>query len=77
MLSAVLSLVTIIAIYREGGILKRLRATPLLPHTILGAQVIVKLLPHRSDADARGDRRPALLRQRGDGGGACSLLRWR
>src|SRR5260221_7675487 len=28
-LSAVLSLVTIIAIYREGGILKRLRATPL------------------------------------------------
>ena len=31
-LSAVLSLVTIIAIYREGGILKRLRATPLRPH---------------------------------------------
>ena len=28
-MSAVLSLVTIIAIYREGGILKRLRATPL------------------------------------------------
>ena len=27
--SAVLSLVTIVAIYREGGILKRLRATPL------------------------------------------------
>jgi ABC-2 type transport system permease protein len=27
--SAVVSLVTIIAIYREGGILKRLRATPL------------------------------------------------
>jgi ABC-2 type transport system permease protein len=44
LLSAVLSLVTIIAIYREGGILKRLRATPLRPHTILGAQVIVKLL---------------------------------
>jgi ABC-2 type transport system permease protein len=42
--SAVLSLVTIVAIYREGGILKRLRATPLRPHTILGAQVIVKLL---------------------------------
>ena len=36
-LSAVLSLVTIIAIYREGGILKRLRATPLRPHTILTA----------------------------------------
>jgi ABC-2 type transport system permease protein len=42
-LSAVLSLVTIIAIYREGGILKRLRATPLRSHTILGAQVVVKL----------------------------------
>ncbi len=41
--SAVLSLVTIISIYREGGILKRLRATPLRPHTILTAHVIVKL----------------------------------
>ena len=30
-LSAVLSFITIIAIYREGGILKRLRATPLRP----------------------------------------------
>jgi ABC-2 type transport system permease protein len=36
--------VTIIAIYREGGILKRLRATPLRPHTILTAHVLVKLL---------------------------------
>ena len=43
-LSAVLSLVTIISIYREGGILKRLRATPLRPHTILTAHVLVKLL---------------------------------
>ncbi|HEY8550874.1 MAG TPA: ABC transporter permease [Vicinamibacterales bacterium] len=43
-LSAVLSLVTIMAIYREGGILKRLRATPLRPQTILTAHVIVKLL---------------------------------
>jgi ABC-2 type transport system permease protein len=42
-LSAVVSLVTIISIYREGGILKRLRATPLRPHTILAAHVIVKL----------------------------------
>ncbi len=42
--SAVLSLVTIISIYREGGILKRLRATPLRPQTILSAQVIVKLM---------------------------------
>jgi ABC-2 type transport system permease protein len=43
-LSAVLSLITIIAIYRESGILKRLRATPLRPHTILTAHVIVKLI---------------------------------
>ena len=43
-LSAVLSLVTIISVYREGGILKRLRATPLRPQTILTAHVLVKLL---------------------------------
>ena len=43
-INAVLSLVTIISIYREGGILKRLRATPLRPQTILAAHVIVKLL---------------------------------
>jgi ABC-2 type transport system permease protein len=42
--SAVLSLVAIIAIYREGGILRRLRATPLRPHTILTAHVMAKLL---------------------------------
>jgi ABC-2 type transport system permease protein len=42
--SALLSLVTIIAIYRENGILKRLRATPLRPLTILTAHVLVKLL---------------------------------
>ena len=42
--SAMLSLVTIVSIYREGGILKRLRATPLRPHTILGAHVLVKLV---------------------------------
>jgi len=42
--NSVLSLVTIISIYREGGILKRLRATPLRPQTILTAHVIVKLL---------------------------------
>jgi ABC-2 type transport system permease protein len=42
--SSVLSLVTIISIYREGGILKRLRATPLRPQTILTAHVLVKLL---------------------------------
>jgi ABC-2 type transport system permease protein len=43
-ISAVISLVTIISIYREGGILKRLRATPLRPHTILTAHVLAKLL---------------------------------
>lgn len=41
--NAVLSLVAIISIYREGGILKRLRATPLSPITILSSQVVVKL----------------------------------
>src|SRR4051812_20127736 len=44
LINAVLSLITIISIYREGGILKRLRATPLRPHTILTAHVLVKLL---------------------------------
>ena len=43
-LNAVLSLVAIIAIYREGGILKRLRATPLRATTILTAHVLVKLM---------------------------------
>jgi ABC-2 type transport system permease protein len=43
-IGAGMSLVTIISIYREGGILKRLRATPLRPQTILSAQVIVRLL---------------------------------
>ena len=43
-LSAVSSLVAIIAIYREGGILKRLRATPLSPVTILSAHVFIKLV---------------------------------
>jgi ABC-2 type transport system permease protein len=43
-LSAAVSLITIVSIYREGGILKRLRATPLRPSTILIAHVIVKLL---------------------------------
>ena len=43
-IGAVLSLVAIMAIYREGGILRRLRATPLRPQTILAAHVLVKLL---------------------------------
>jgi len=41
--SAVASLTAIISIYREGGILKRLRTTPLSPVTILGAHVFIKL----------------------------------
>ncbi len=43
-LSAVMSLVTIVSIYRESGILKRLRATPLRPYTILTAHVLAKLV---------------------------------
>src|SRR6476659_5411910 len=42
-INAVLSLIAIVSIYREGGILKRLRATPLRPWTILTAHVLVKL----------------------------------
>jgi len=42
-IGAALSLVAIMSIYREGGILKRLRATPLSPLTILGSHVLVKL----------------------------------
>ncbi|MEE2638266.1 MAG: ABC transporter permease [Acidobacteriota bacterium] len=43
-ISAVLSLVAIISIYRESGILKRLRATPINPVTILVTHVLVKLV---------------------------------
>jgi ABC-2 type transport system permease protein len=43
-LNAVVSLITIVSIYREGGILKRLRATPLPPVVILTAHVLVKLM---------------------------------
>ena len=43
-INTVLSLVAIIAIYREGGVLKRLRATPLGPVTILVTHVLVKLI---------------------------------
>ncbi len=43
-LGAAVSLVAIISLYREGGFLKRLRATPLSPVTILGAHVFVKLV---------------------------------
>jgi len=42
--STCVSLVTIVSIYREGGILKRLRATPLRPFTILAAHVLAKLI---------------------------------
>ena len=43
-ISTVLSLMTVVAIYRESGILRRLRATPLRPYTILTAHVLVKLV---------------------------------
>jgi ABC-2 type transport system permease protein len=42
--STCISLVTIVSVYREGGILKRLRATPLRPVTILSAHVLTKLV---------------------------------
>ena len=60
-ISAVLSLVTIVSIYREGGILKRLRATPLRPQAILSAHVLVKLMLSARDASADGAGRQALL----------------
>jgi ABC-2 type transport system permease protein len=43
-INAALSLIAVISIYREGGVLKRLRATPLRPPAILGAHVLVKLV---------------------------------
>jgi ABC-2 type transport system permease protein len=43
-INAVVSLVSIMSIYRESGILKRLSTTPLRPSTILTAHVLVKLL---------------------------------
>lgn len=43
-INAALSLVAVISIYREGGILRRLRATPLRPAEILTAHVLVKLV---------------------------------
>ena len=49
-ISAVLSLVTIISIYREGGILKRLRATPLRPQTILDRARDREAVAHRGNA---------------------------
>ena len=51
----VMSLIAIISIYREGGILKRLRATPLSPVTILSAHVVVKLVFTRQERDGIGD----------------------
>ena len=43
-INAAISLIAVISIYREGGILKRLRATPLRPAVILGAHVLAKLV---------------------------------
>ena len=56
-ISAVISLVTIISIYREGGILKRLRATPLRPaHDPVRARA-GEAAVHGRDADADDARR--------------------
>jgi ABC-2 type transport system permease protein len=55
--STVLSLVAIIAIYRESGILRRLRATPLRPYTILTAHVLVKLSSRPGHQGAPGRSR--------------------
>ena len=43
-IGAAVSLAAVVAIYREGGILKRLKATPLSPLVILTAHVVVKLI---------------------------------
>src|SRR4026207_1781834 len=43
-INAVASLVAIVSIYRESGILKRLSTTPLRSQTILTTHVVVKLI---------------------------------
>ena len=63
-LSAVLSLVTIISIYREGGILKRLSATPLRPHTILSRARDREAAVHSPDAAGDDGRGSPLLSRR-------------
>ncbi len=77
-LSAVLSLVAIISIYREGGILKRLRATPLRPITIVTAHVLVKLLLTSTSLTAHGAGRAAVLSGRhGRAAPVVCASRWR
>jgi ABC-2 type transport system permease protein len=44
LINAILSLITIVSIYREGGILKRLRATPLPAGTYVAAQLVSTLI---------------------------------
>ena len=60
-ISAVLSLVTIISIYREGGILKRLRATPLRPQTILSRARNRQTVAYGSDHHVDGGRRGSVI----------------
>ena len=69
-LSAVLSLVTIISIYREGGILKRLRATPLRPADNSCRPRDREADTHRVDAGLDGPGRQTLL----PGRCACSIF---
>lgn len=64
LISAVLSLVTIISIYREGGILKRLRATPLRPQTILTSPCDRKVAAHGGHPGSDGADGQALLPSR-------------
>ncbi len=70
--SSVISLVTIVSIYREGGILKRLRATPLRPQTILTAHVIVKLALTAATLALDGTCRQTVLPDRH----SCSVVRF-
>ena len=55
-INTVLSLIAIVSIYRDGGILKRLRATPLRPWTI--AVPRTRPPPARPAAPAGSDPRP-------------------
>ena len=65
-INAALSLIAVISIYREGGILKRLRATPLRPAVILGGARAGQAVLHR-------DLAPAHWSSRGGASIRCAL----